>query len=801
MLLIVSPPPEPADDVDDKTKSATRAVREAHRLSRNLDGESDDDRDGGSRSYFSYGKRKKRRRTTTRHSSQFYHDGDEWLLSGPTTPTAGEDTDYVPKPSQYRLAGLSAQRLLARASNFSHSRRNSLDDSDPPTPVFGHSRRKSRGSTQSLSSIAGLLRPSAQFTSIGSPSIGDDLRQQAQSDRDYEPHSRSDPAKFFKTYGSKIARSSSSNLLDVAQKAFAPKQKRHSQDAALFIKEHVAQTQKRQQYLLELAKALMQYGAPTHRLESQMKMSARVLQTEAQFLYIPGCMIVAFDDSQSHTTQIKLVQVVQGIDLGKLRDTHNIYKEVVHDRIGAEEGIQQLKEVTDKPKKFKVWMLILAHGFASAAVAPFAFQGRLIDLPIAFALGLILGFLRLVWAAKSDLYSSVVEVFAVIINSFLSRWLGSIRDGHLFCFSALAQSSIALILPGYIVLCGALELQNKALVAGSVRMVYAIIYSLFIGFGLTIGTALYGLIDRKATSAATCESPLPQYYPFSFVPLFAFSLMVLNQAKWKQMPVMLVIACAGYVVSYFSAKNLESNAPVSSALAAIAISFLANMYSRIGLRVETWFTSMLRKRTPEVLKRSVRAARRVSLTYNLAGKPRSDIEMQKAPREDTGKAGPEASSIANESTATLASDTGSEYSATDNEDTDDNERGDKKVHEKAKEGSKRISHSLAAAAMLPAIFVLVPSGLSVSGSLVSGIQNADQITRNTTDSAPPATSSVASSTVNFSNNTAFDVGLNVVQVAIGITVGLFIGTLLVYPFGKGGKWGGTKKTRSALFSL
>lgn len=106
---------------------------------------------------------------------------------------------------------------------------------------------------------------------------------------------------------------------------------------------------------------------------------------------------------------------------------------------------------------------------------------------------------------------------------------------------ALAQSAIALILPGYTVLCGALELQAKSIIAGSVRLVYAIIYSLFLGFALTMGTAIYGVIDKEATSETVCREPLSGegYWIFFFVPAFAFCLMVINQAKYRQMPVML----------------------------------------------------------------------------------------------------------------------------------------------------------------------------------------------------------------------------------------------------------------------
>jgi len=43
----------------------------------------------------------------------------------------------------------------------------------------------------------------------------------------------------------------------------------------------------------------------------------------------------------------------------------------------------------------------------------------------------------------------------------------------------------------------------------------------------------------------------------------------------------------------------------------------------------------------------------------------------------------------------------------------------------------RLRHGLAAAALLPAIFVQVPSGLAASGSLLAGLSSADKITNNT----------------------------------------------------------------------
>ncbi|KAJ5884809.1 hypothetical protein N7495_009319 [Penicillium taxi] len=459
---------------------------------------------------------------------------------------------------------------------------------------------------------------------------------------------------------------------------------------------NIAALLSRQKYLIRLCRALMRYGAPTHRLEEYMRMTARVLEIDSQFLYIPGCMIISFDDVSTHTTEVKVVRSAQGIDLGKLADVHEIYKEVIHDVIGVEEAIRRLDSTSKRPGKFHILFLIFAHGCASACVGPFAFNARPIDMPIAFLLGCLLGILQLILSPKSSLYSNVFEISAAVLTSFLARAFGSIRyEGEpLFCFSALAQSAIALILPGYTVLCASLELQSRSIISGSVRMVYAIIYSLFLGFGITVGTAVYGILDTQASTAYTCPaSPITNEYiqTFPFVLLFTACLAIVNQAKWRQIPVMMVISLAGYAVSYFSSKRFSSNTQVSNALGAFVIGLMGNFYSRLR-------------------------------------------------------------------------------------------------------------HGLAAAAMLPAIWVLVPSGLAASGSLISGITSAEEMThspyavvRNGTQGFVDAAKNLSeANTHDQSYGVVFDIGYGMVQVAIGTTVGLFLAALVVYPLGK---------KRSGLFSF
>ncbi|KAK5807672.1 hypothetical protein VI817_001930 [Penicillium citrinum] len=454
---------------------------------------------------------------------------------------------------------------------------------------------------------------------------------------------------------------------------------------------HIAEIICRQRYIMQLCRALMAFGAPTHRLEEYMQMTAKVLEIDSQFLYLPGCMIMSFDDPSTRTTEVKLVRVAQGVDLARLSDTHLIYKNVIHDVIGIEEAVQELDDVMNKKPRYPKYIIVIIYGVATATVGPFAFNARPIDMPIIFINGVLVGLMQHVAAPRSALYSNVFEVTSTVVTSFLARAFGSIPkaivDGkrqYLFCFSAISQASIALILPGFLVLCSSLELQSHQIIAGSIRMVYAIIFSLFLGYGITVGTTIYGLMDNGAVSDISCPKdgafPNPYVARFPFVAIMTVWLLIINQGKWKQLPPMTIIALSGYTTNYFSTKRLGSNSQVANTVGAFTIGIMGNLYSRL------W-------------------------------------------------------------------------------------------------------HGHAATAILPGIFILVPSGLAATGSLISGVQSADEIRQNVSSHGSASSAPGAGLA---SGSSVFSLGFGMIQVAIGITIGLFIAALIVYPYGK---------RRSGLFSF
>ncbi|KAG8747427.1 hypothetical protein FRC10_001098 [Ceratobasidium sp. 414] len=352
----------------------------------------------------------------------------------------------------------------------------------------------------------------------------------------------------------------------------------------------------RQRFILRLAKALMTHGAPSHRIESQLIAAARVLEIDASFVHLPSIIIASFGDAASHQSETHFVKSGGGLDLGKLHMTHAIYRKVVHDEIGAKDGTIELAKLMRQRPIYGLRIRCILALLCSAIICPVGFGGSFVDMWISGVAGMVLCWLQLYAASKSALYSNVFD---------------------------------------------SLELASKNLISGSVKMVYAIVYSLFLGFSLTIGSDLYFLVDasarrrrEQATQAfdsqtvihgtfksdntsifpfdgtfvfknLTAGLPSSSYYQakgcyrdsnwpwylhtfpewtlFFLVPLFSFfgSLASMQPLRSIQLPVMVFISCAAYAANKAANRYIFDRSDVVSAIGAFVVGVLGNLYSRV----------------------------------------------------------------------------------------------------------------------------------------------------------------------------------------------------------------------------
>ena len=127
-------------------------------------------------------------------------------------------------------------------------------------------------------------------------------------------------------------------------------------------------------------------------------------------------------------------------------------------------------------------------------------------------------------------------------------------------------------------------------------MCYAVMYALFLGFGLAIGGSIYqelthkgilGPTDYACTESHNASGPWWQrtpseYWAFLTVPMYSFFLSLRQHAPWnrKELLITVLIACAGWACNHFSALKFENRADISSAIGAFCVGFASNLYGR-----------------------------------------------------------------------------------------------------------------------------------------------------------------------------------------------------------------------------
>jgi len=343
----------------------------------------------------------------------------------------------------------------------------------------------------------------------------------------------------------------------------------------------VADLLERQDYILRLAKSMIKYGAPSHRLENAIDHSAKALELNLQCIYLPNVMIIAFTDYETHTSETHVLKVSAGLDMYKCALVHQVHKMVTHSSMPVTEAIMKLDAISAEKDANPRWLTVLAYATASFCTAPLFFNGSWIDAGVSFLMGGAVGLL--VWLSeKVPSYAHICEVTMSVVVAFVAEALHNTS----ICQSAVKMAGIIIILPGYTITCSILELSSRHIISGSVRLFYAVVFSLLLGYGLTIGTSIWTLIDPSRQDAQTFATgcpmePLNPKWNLLFVPLFAISLNIWLMAHPRQWFLATILSIVGYTVSFSSSTYAGAKTEVSSALAAFAIGFIGNIYQRL----------------------------------------------------------------------------------------------------------------------------------------------------------------------------------------------------------------------------
>lgn len=161
---------------------------------------------------------------------------------------------------------------------------------------------------------------------------------------------------------------------------------------------------------MRLAKALLTFGAPSHRIESQLLSAARILEVDAEFTHMPGLIIASFGDEETKSSQMHFVKCGGKLSLGNLHELHQVYRKVVHDEISARKATDELQALLDRGPLYRLPVRMSLAFLIAGLICPLAFGGSIVDMGFAglgclFLLCMQIG----VASKKSVIYANVFE--------------------------------------------------------------------------------------------------------------------------------------------------------------------------------------------------------------------------------------------------------------------------------------------------------------------------------------------------------------------------------------------------------
>ncbi|KAJ1945203.1 pheromone-regulated protein prm10, partial [Kickxella alabastrina] len=338
----------------------------------------------------------------------------------------------------------------------------------------------------------------------------------------------------------------------------------------------------RQNLLLLISRALMAFGAPLHRLESNLIATALHLDIQATFAVLPGIILISFGNGDTRTSETYIVRTSAGYDMHRLERTNRTIRRVLKGRISVGQGVKNIERILATPPIYPWWVMVMNYVLCSAAICPLFWNGSWRDASVAAMLGLIVSLLQLMTGRFSN-YANLFEVSSAFIVSFIAALMQDY-----ICFATVSFAGVALLLPGLAVTTSIIEMVSRNMITGTVRFVFAMARCFILGYGIsvgsTLGTQVLGrsttvnlLADQMSSSTGmgNCSSGLSKFWWFLLLPLLSISFTISISGHWRQWPSMMFAGCMAYTVSYFSGMS-TALAPLAPAIAAFAMGLYAN---------------------------------------------------------------------------------------------------------------------------------------------------------------------------------------------------------------------------------
>lgn len=330
----------------------------------------------------------------------------------------------------------------------------------------------------------------------------------------------------------------------------------------------------KRRFIIRLGKALHKFGTPAYRMEAHLQSVAQSFGIQASFIITPTSLTFIIADEDDNQNYNHMLRVTPGeLDLGSLARTDELVDEVSSGERSLEEGLHRLEEIMNKPNPYGKFLTFLAFGASSGAFAMLMNTGWN-DVIWSTILGLLVCLL-VFWAERSKRVTEMLEPLSALTSAFLASAI-TIIDPSINAPLVILSSIIAFI-PGLALTLGLSELAARNLMAGTARIMDAImiLFKLYFGavLGLALGNKVWGEVEYIAPTM------MPNWTAWAAVTTLSISLVILFKARKKDAPWGII---SGYVA--FSASiwgGMYLGIALGAFVGAFALGLYSNLFSRI----------------------------------------------------------------------------------------------------------------------------------------------------------------------------------------------------------------------------
>ncbi|CAO3623061.1 unnamed protein product [Cunninghamella echinulata] len=347
---------------------------------------------------------------------------------------------------------------------------------------------------------------------------------------------------------------------------------------------NIASILERQDFIIKLGKMLVRTGAPSHRIERALEKTSKRLEINGGYFVLPGLMMVNFVDDETHTSETHLIKCSRSLDIAKLEVVNEIAHAIARGKMEIAEASERLDVIKNSPPTWDVKWTLFGYVISSAFVAPLFFNGSWVDCYVSAIFGLGVGIATFI-SERVLMFGNVFEMAVPIVVSIITLALH-----NYVCYSAVALSAVVVALPGYSITSAVMELAAKNLCSGAIHLIHAIMYVLFLGFGMSYGNTVWGLThpgnsdDFKDTMQA-CANPVDPLWYILMLPVACFGISICFGASLKQYPAFTLNAAVGFTVYFFMSKVVGPTSIITPSVGAFALGLTGNIYGRITKRL------------------------------------------------------------------------------------------------------------------------------------------------------------------------------------------------------------------------